>query len=40
MLKKKDAPNAEKHQLVEEAIASIGTKFGDMIMKHDGCRLL
>lgn len=40
MMKKKEVNNDEKHTLVDEAIAQIQNKFADLILKHDGCRLL
>lgn len=40
MMKKKEVNNEEKHTLVDEAIAQIQNKFADLILKHDGCRLL
>lgn len=42
MIKKKDLSitNKEKHDLVTECIEMVGEKFGDLVYKHDGCRIL
>lgn len=40
MLKKKEVDNDQKHALVDEAIKLVGTKYEELLFKHDGCRLL
>jgi hypothetical protein len=42
LMKKKELKqtNENKATLVQECIDSIGDKFGELIYKHDGCRIL
>ena len=40
LMKKKELPNEEKHQIVQECIDAIGEKYTELCYKHDGCRIL
>ena len=42
IIKKKESKltNDEKHALVQECIDLIGSKFKELVYKHDGCRVI
>lgn len=42
IIKKKESKlsNEERHSLVQECIDLIGSKFKELVYKHDGCRVV